>query len=512
MENAETMSSKNKRIAKNTLMLYARMFVLMGISLYTSRIILQILGVEDFGIYNLIGGIVVLFTFINNAMVTSTQRFLNFNLGQNNLDEAQKVFSSSLVIYGIITVIFIILAETIGLWALNNYLNIPSDRMEAANIVYQATILTTSFNFIRTIYNAVIIAYERMSFYAYTGIIEAVFKLGIVFILVYFPDKLISYAWLINFVSILMLLIYVVFCNKAFAICRYSFTFSKRRYKSLISFSGWNLFGSISFMAATQGVNILLNIFFGVTVNAAMGLASQVYGAIYQFVYNYQTAFNPQIIKTYASGDKVGFINLILNSSRYSYFLLFVLIMPCYICCNGILEIWLGEVPQFAVSFCRLLFLFSLIDAVQGPLDVSAQVTEKIRTYQILMGVIVLLNLPLAYVVLKIWHIAELALVVKVVISLLTCATRIFYLNHLYSFPRIKYLKGVVLRCLVTSMIAIIIPYLIYLNTIGYVQLIFTIIFSLACSVVSIYFVGLKYPERIAVNTLIKKTLRHHAV
>ena len=502
-------SANNKRIAKNTLLLYIRMFLMMGITLYTSRVVLQMLGVDDFGIYNVVGGIVVLFSFINNAMVASTQRFLNFELGRGNVEEAQKVFAASLSIYLVIVVVFMLLAETVGLWFLNRYINIPQERTIAANWVYQASLVATALNFIRMPYNAAIIAYERMSFYAYTSIIEAVLKLAIVFLLYSFVDKLIAYAWLISVVALLILLMYVFFCRRAFVICRHhTFAYDKRRYTALVSFSGWSLLGSVANMGASQGVNILLNIFFGVFVNAAMGIANQVSSAINLFVGNFQTAFNPQIIKSYASGEKERFINLILNTSKYSYYLLFLIALPCFICCNEILQLWLGEVPPHTISFCRLLIIFSLIDAIQGPLWASAQANGEIRNYQLLMSSLILLNLPVTYVILKIIPIAELALVVRVAINVITALVRVSYLNRLFSFPVTRYIKKVVAACVGVSATSLLFPYLIYQNTDGFLQLCYTILSSLVCTLASVYLIGLSCNERKIVLNVIKIYLK----
>ena len=502
-------SANNKRIAKNTLLLYVRMLFLMAVSLYTSRVVLQALGVDDFGIYNVVGGIVVLFSFINNAMVASTQRFLNFELGRGNVEEAQKVFAASLSIYLVIVVVFMLLAETVGLWFLNRYINIPQERTIAANWVYQASLVATALNFIRMPYNAAIIAYERMSFYAYTSIIEAVLKLAIVFLLYSFVDKLIAYAWLISVVALLILLMYVFFCRRAFVICRHhTFAYDKRRYTALVSFSGWSLLGSVANMGASQGVNILLNIFFGVFVNAAMGIANQVSSAINLFVGNFQTAFNPQIIKSYASGEKERFINLILNTSKYSYYLLFLIALPCFICCNEILQLWLGEVPPHTISFCRLLIIFSLIDAIQGPLWVSAQANGEIRNYQLLMSSLILLNLPVTYVILKIIPIAELALVVRVAINVITALVRVSYLNRLFSFPVTRYIKKVVAACVGVSATSLLFPYLIYQNTDGFLQLCYTILSSLVCTLASVYLIGLSCNERKIVLNVIKIYLK----
>ena len=499
-------SANNKRIAKNTLLLYIRMFLMMGITLYTSRVVLQMLGVDDFGIYNVVGGIIVLFSFINNAMVASTQRFLNFELGRGNVEEAQKVFAASLNIYLVIVVIFMLLAETVGLWFLNRYINIPSERTVAANWVYQASLVATALNFVRMPYNAAIIAYERMSFYAYTSIIEAALKLGIVFLLYSFADKLIAYAWLVSVVALLILLMYVFFCRRVFVICRHhTFAYDKRRYTALVSFSGWSLFGSVASMGASQGVNILLNIFFGVFVNAAMGIANQVSGAIGLFVGNFQTAFNPQIVKSYASGEMERFINLILKASKYSYYLLFLIALPCFICCNEILQLWLGEVPLHAVSFCRLLIIFSLIDAIQGPLWMSAQATGKIKHYQLLMSCLILLNLPVTYVVLKLFPIAELGLVIRVSINIITAVVRVVYLKLLFPFPVIRYVKETVGTCIVVSVMSVLFPWLIYQNTDGLSQLCLTISASLVCTLVFIYIIGLSCSERQIVLNIIRR-------
>ena len=499
-------SANNKRIAKNTLLLYFRMFFTMLVSLYTSRVVLSALGVEDFGIYNVVGGIVVLFSFINNAMTISTQRFLNFELGRENVGETQRVFAASLNIYLALVLLFVILAETIGLWFLNRYINLSEGRVMAANWVYQATIAATVLNLIRTPYNAAIIAYERMSFYAYTSIIEVVLKLAIVYLLFSFADRLIAYAWLVTVVSLLLLVVYIIFCRRKFEICRHhTFAYDRKRYAALMSFSGWSLFGSVANVGASQGLNILLNVFFGVFVNAAMGVANQVNNAINQFVGNFQVAFNPQIVKSYASGDKDRFISLILNTSKYSYYLLFLVALPCYLCCNDILQIWLEEVPPHAVSFCRLLILFSLIDAIQGPLWVSAQAVGKIRNYQLLMSLLILLNLPVAYVVLKFVPVAEMALIVRVVINVLTALVRVLYLKGLYSFPIKRYFKEVVWLCLAVTALSLVVPYLVYGSTEGLTRLFTVVALCVICSSVSIYLVGLSRSEKVLVGNIVKK-------
>ncbi len=499
-------TANNKRIAKNTLMLYIRMLMIMVVNLYTSRVILQALGVEDFGLYNVVGGVVVLFTFINNAMVTSTQRFLNFEIGKNDYEEARNVFSTSLNIHFIIAVIFLVLAETIGLWFLNTYLQIPDGREIAANWVYQFSILVSILNIIRSPYNAAIIAHEHMSFYAYVSIIEVVLKLAIVYMVYLFADRLIAYAFLMMIVTLIILGAYYIFCKKKYSICKYKFEYNKKRYLELASFSGWSLFGSMANMGASQGVNIILNMFFGVTVNAAMGIANQVNAAVYQFVSSFQTAFNPQIIKSYAAGDRTYFISLIMNTSRYSFLLLFLLALPIYICCPEILSIWLGTVPEYAVEFCRLMLVFSLIDAVQGPLWVSAQATGKIRNYQVIMSTLILLNLPITYVLLTIVKNPEIALIVRVTVNFITAVARVIYLNNLYDFPIGRYMKDVILKCMMVMVISYPIPYLIHRMTGTALINTFTNVFlALVCAIVFITLIGLRSKERILIISKMKQ-------
>lgn len=501
-------SQNNKRIAKNTLMLYIRMFLIMLVTLYTSRVILKALGVEDFGLYNIVGGVVVLFTFVNNAMVTSTQRFLNFEIGRDNPLGAQKVFSASLNIHIIIAIIFFLLAETLGLWFLNKYLQIPEGREIAANWVYQFSILVSVLNIVRSPYNAAIIAYEHMSFYAYVSIIEVLLRLVIVFLVYLFPDRLIAYACLVMIVSLIVLLAYYLFCKKNYSICTFKFEYDKKRYKALASFSGWSLLGSFADMGASQGINIILNMFFGVTVNAAMGIANQVNAAVYSFVSNFQTAFKPQIIKSYAAGDKNYFISLIMNTSRYSFLLMIILTLPICINCSEILSIWLGKVPDFAVEFCQLILLYSLIEAIQGPLWISAQATGKIRNYQILMSAIILLNLPVTYLLFIYFKNPVIALLVRVCVNLLTASARVIYLHNLYNFPISRYLKDVVLVCGTVVTFSYPLPWLLHkimLPSIGNTLL--NLLISFVITITIIVFIGVKSNERTMVVSKIKQII-----
>ena len=491
-------------------MLYIRMLLIMVVSLYTSRVILRALGVEDFGLYNVVGGVVILFSFINNAMVASTQRFLNFEIGRNNVDEAQNVFSACLNIHIIIAILFLILSETVGLWFLNNYIQIPNSREMAANWVYQFSIISTILGIIRSPYNAAIIAHEHMSFYAYVSIVEVLLKLVIVYLVCQFADRLVAYAFFLMVVSLIILGAYYVFCRKKYSICKYKFEHNKKRYLSLASFSAWSLFGSMANVTVSQGVNIILNIFFGVAVNAAMGIANQVNAAVYQFVNSFQTAFNPQIVKSYAANDKVYFTNLIMNTSRYSFLLLSLLSFPVYICCPEILKIWLGTPPEYAVEFCRLMLLFSLIDAIQGPLWMAVQAIGNIRNYQILISVLVLLNLPITYIFLISFKKPEIALIVRVSINIITAAARVLYLNHMNRFPIGIYMKEVVLKCIVILLVSYPIPYMIHkaANT-TFVNCLFNLSASLLCIILAIALIGLNFKERALIIRKVRLVIKN---
>ena len=497
--------SNNKRIAKNTIFLYIRMLVLMLVSLYTSRVVLAALGVEDYGIYNVVGGIVVLFTFINNAMVTSTQRYLNYELGRNDFLLAKKVFSISLNIHVLIALIILLLSETIGLWFLNTTIQYPENRELAVQATYQLSILITCIKIIRAPYNAAIIAHERMSFYAYLSIFEATLQLGIVFLLMAFnSDRLILYSILLCVAAIVVNLCYYAYCKKEFIICKYELYKDKILYRQLLGFSGWSLFGGVANMGASQGLNIILNVFFGVAVNAAMGIATQVNSAVSSFVSSFQTAFNPQIVKSYAAGDYDYFIKLILSTSKYSYLLLFVIALPIYLCCPEVLSVWLTEVPEYTVSFCRLMLIFALLDALQGPLWFSVQATGKIKTYQILMSFMILANLPIAYVFLKLGYSPNSVLAVRCIINFITLFVRLWYLNRLYKFPVMEFANGVILRIAPITVITYLISYIPIEVDTPLLKIVIIVAMTLVANMVLILSIGLNKDERLVVKRNLK--------
>ena len=395
-------SDSNLRMIKNTLILYVKMFVTLVISLYTSRVILEILGQDDFGIYNVVGGVVVLFSFLTNAMTVSTQRFLNYNLGLKDENKVSLVFSTSILAHITILLIVFILSETVGLWFVANHLKIPTDRFYAAMWVYQMSVVATLINIIVIPYRASIIATERMSIFAFISMFEVIFKLIIVLILPYCSiDRLILYSIFFSGVSFLSFLLYVGVCYKKIEFTHFHFLWKKNQYCELMSFSGWYLLGGMAVVGAKQGTNILINIFFGVALNAAVGLANQVRNAVYGFVSSFQTAFNPQIVKLYASNETDKLLKLVYRSTKFSYYLLFLLSFPVVLYCEEIFSLWLVEVPQYAIIFTQLVILASFTEALSTPICTAIGATGKIKRYQLLVSLIILLDIPVAYIALK---------------------------------------------------------------------------------------------------------------
>ena len=436
------------RIAHNTLLLYFRLILIMLVSLYTVRVVLNELGAQDYGIYDVVGGVVVMFAFINNAMADGTQRFLNFALGQNDVKKTKETFSSSLIFHLVIAVIFVIAAETIGLWFVNCKLNIPEDRHYAAMMVYQFTILTAILNIIRVPYNAVIIAYEKISFFAWLSIVEALLKLLIVYLLsIVNADKLILYAAFISLISVLMLVIYKFYCNLKFEISHYSKISDTKLMKELVSFSGWSLFGATANVSNRQGTNIVLNMFTNVAVNAAMGIANQVNNAIYCFASNFQVAFKPQLIQLYAAGEKQKFVDLIFKTSKFSFFLLYFIILPLSLNVDYVLELWLKHPPESSVIFVKLILICSLIDAINGPLWISAQAIGNIRKYQIIVSTLIFLNLPFCIVAFICGASPEWIFKIRIILLLIITIWRVFYLKGTIAFPWKEYSFNVLLRC-----------------------------------------------------------------
>lgn len=492
------MQSSNKRIARNTLMLYIRTFVMMPVSLYTSRIILEVLGENDFGVYNVVGGFIALLSFINSAMTKATQRFLNVELGKGNHDRVSRVYSMSLLIHFAIAVFIGFVLETVGLYFFETKLNIPPETQDAARIVYHISVVTACLHFIRIPDESSIIAYERMSFFAYVSIIEVMAKLGTVFLLFWAEDnRLVLYAVALMTVGILLNIIYAIYCKRNFTTCRFRFYFDIKLLKEMLFFSSWSLFGGIAHVASIQGISILLNIFFTVAVNAAMGVASQVFSAVNTLVTNFQKAVQPQIVQSYFSGDKSRFLELVFRSSKFSYFLLFFVAYPLILICRPVVELWLVCVPQYTVQFIQLYLIFLLIDALSGSLWVSSETIGNIAKYQFTVSLMIIMNIPIIYVLFKFGCSPVYAVIVRIAINFITHCYRIFYLKHKVNFPVRRYVVEVMFRCLWVSVCIIPVPFFLHkFLTSSWGSHILVVLTSLIISGLVIYKFGLDAKER----------------
>ena len=438
--------TSNKRIAKNTIILYLRMIFILCVGLYTSRIVLNTLGVEDYGIYNVVGGFVAFFAFLNGAMATATQRFITFELAQGDINRQITTFSTATIIHFIIALVIVAIAETVGLWFVCHKLVIPEERFTAALWVYQFSIMTMFISIVSIPYNAAIIAHEKMSAFAYISILDTVLKLAIVYLLTIVTfDKLIFYAALLFGISLLDRLIYGIYCNRHFKETRVKLIFNKKIFHSMANIAGWSLFGNIAGVFYTQGLNVLLNMFFGPAVNAARAIAVTIQGVVTGFVSNFQMALNPQITKSYAIGDLKRMHTLIFASSKYSFYLLLLITLPIMVETQTILTIWLKIVPDHTVWFARLILCILLIDALSNPLMISAQAVGRVKVYQSVVGGLLLLILPIAYVTLKLGGNPETVFVVHLIVAVRALICRVVIVGRMVSFPFASYTRKVLL-------------------------------------------------------------------
>lgn len=494
----------NKRIARNTLLLYVRMLFLLLVSLFTSRVLLQILGITDYGVYNIVGGIVVLFSFLSNAMTGSTQRYLNYNIGLNKENEIRKIFSVCMQAHFLVAILVFILAETIGLWFVDTQLNVPVDRKFATHVVYQFSIFTTCVNIVKIPYNAAIVAYEKMSFFAFVSVIEAILKLLIVYLLLIGNvDKLVVYSFYLFAISLIIWYVYRYYCRSHYSVCVYTTIKSPLLLKELFGFTSWYLLGGASVVGAKQGVAVLLNIFYGVTVNAAVGISNQVNNAIYGFVTNFQTAFNPQIVKLYANNEQTELFKLIFRATKFSFILLFVLSFPVIVNCNKVLSFWLVDVPEYAVSFTILTIVISIFDTISAPLWTVIGAIGKVKKYQLTVSFIILFSMPISYVLLYNSYSPISVFYVNIIINFFAFLYRLLYSYKYLRFNLLKYFTDAILPCLLIVVVSC--TFLIILDkNLNWMLSVFLIVS--VTSVIS-YFLGLSHGERQYVNSLIKQKI-----
>jgi len=493
------------------IMLYVRMFFMMLIGLFTSRVVLRTLGVTDFGIYNVVGGVVAMMGLLNGAMSVSTTRYLTFELGKNDKARLKQVFSVCMTIYLLLSLIFLVAAETIGLWFMNTQLVIPPERITAANWVYQFSILTVINSLLMNPYNAVLIAHERMNIYAYISVLEALLKLGIVYLLLVIPfDRLIVYGFLFMMMTLFTTMIYRIYCIRHYAESRYSFYWDKPLFLELTSYSGWNLFGSASSMVKGQGLNILLNMFFSPAVNASRGIAYQINTQITNFFTNFYTAVRPQITKYYAQNDLDDMFKLVLRSSKFSFFLILFISLPVIVEAPFIIRLWLGQLPEYVVPFTRLVIIISAVDAMASPTMTAAHATGHIKLYQSVVGTLIMLNVPISYINLIFFSASPVSVfVVSLILSLIALFTRLWIVKRLIpTFPVTKYIKEIFIKCVILAAFAAIIPICIHeLVPSSFLVSCINIFVAFATSAVVIYFLGLTKNERTVLVSTIKKKL-----
>jgi O-antigen/teichoic acid export membrane protein len=500
----------NRTIARNTLMLYARSILMMVIGLYTSRVILRALGITDFGIYNAVGGVVGMLGFISSSLSNATSRFITIAIGGGDQEYINRTFGNIKIIYYSLSLIVVLLGETIGIWFLYTQMTIPSERMTAAFWVYQYSILSTVLFLICVPYNSVIIAHERMSAFAYISLFDALMKLGICYLLLITPyDRLILYATLIVIVEIIDRGVYTYYCQRHFEESHVKAKVFKTQFRELISFSGWTISGNIAWICNTQGVNLILNVFFGPVVNAARGIAMQVQGIVTQFITNFQTAINPQITKSLSNDNYTRVHSLLKMSSKFSYYLLLLMSVPLIIEAPFVLELWLGIVPDNTVSFLRIILVATILKTLSNPLWTSVLATGKLKKYMMYDNAILLMILPCIIVLFKFFSVSAIwAFITIVIAEVMALIVRIWIVLPLIRLKYIDYYQSVILPVIGVTVLSPLAPMWIYTKvdeSIGGFIIVTSISIMLTC--VTIWGVGLTMGERKYIADIVKQRL-----
>lgn len=505
------MVNKNsKRLAKNTLLLYFRMILLVVVNLYTSRVILKALGVEDYGIYNVVGGVVAMFTILSGSLSSAISRFITFELGKGNKSRLKSVFCTAVNVQLMLIVIITILLETIGLWFLNTKIVLPAERLEAANWVFQFSVATFAVNLWSIPYNASIIAHEKMSAFAYISLFDAFAKLAVSFIILANPiDRLVYYGLLIMTVGVVQRFLYSAYCKRHFKECSYSFVFDRQCTKEMFGFAGWNFIGAASAVCRDQGGNIIINLFCGPTVNAARGVSMSINHAVSGFVKNFMVALNPQITKNYASGDFDYMSKLIFQGARLSYYILLVWALPILMTTPYLLDLWLEVVPEHSTNFVRLVLLFALSESISGPLVAAALATGEIRNYQIVVGGFQLLNLPIDYVLLKMGCPPETVFIVAIGLSIICGLARLLMLGRQINLSVTEFIRAVYMNVAIVSVTAALIPVLLihYIDCNSFISFASIVAATVASTALSVYLVGCSSSDRQLIHKAASKLI-----
>lgn len=505
----EVQNYNPKRVLKNTLMLYMRYILVMFVSLFTVRIIFNALGAYDYGVYNVVAGIVLLCGFLSGVMAAASQRYFSFDLGQGNIEKLSKTFSITLLIYFILILIILVLAQTIGLWWVNHKLIIEQNRIFAANIIYQTAIFSFLVTLLSTPYKALITAHEDMKVYAYVGLLEVFLQLALAYFLyVFIGDKLILYGFLMLVVSLTIFLVYYFYCFIKYEESKYHFYWDKKLFYEIISYSGWNLFGNISTIIKNQGITIMFNMFYGPLLNAAQNIAIQIRGAINSFSNNFSTALKPQITKTYAAKEYKEMFKLVNIGSKITYFLLLMIIVPIFYDLDYLIVLWLKDVPKWTIILSQLTLLEILFESLSYPMATANQATGKIALYQTVIGIFVLMNLPIDYILLKIGRPVYEVYIVGCIIMLMLCFIRFIFLKRIEGFTLRPFLKEVIAPLFVTSIVLFFISYFIKLNiNYNFFGVCLDILVKFIISLITIFLLGFTMPEKKKILNLLKQKL-----
>lgn len=499
---------RGARIARNTLMLYVRMLVLMLVGLYTSRVVLEALGETDYGVYNVVGGVVAMFTIISGALNSAVQRFITFEMGKGAQAQLNKVYSTAVTIQLILGAIVVALAEPIGLWFINNEMTIDPARIPAARWVLHFSLLAFVVNLMSVPQMASITAHERMSAYAYIGILDAALRLGTALLVAHSSgDRLIYYAALMAVTVILVRIAYGIYCRMNFEECRYRPVFDRPLIREMFSFAGWNFVGVTSGVLRDQGGNILVNLFTGPAVNAARGVAVQLNGAVQSFVTNFMTAVNPQITKSYAAGEHSYTFALVRKASKMSFYLLLMLVLPLILNTDVVLGIWLKDVPAHTALFVQLFLIFALSESLSNPMITAMLATGRIRNYQLVVGGIQLLNIPVSYILLKLGAIPEVTVIVAIALSQVCLWARMIMLSRATGFPVGAFVGQVYAKCLfVVLPLASSVPVLFELvKPEGICGAVYSVALCVVWAGLTIYIIGMGKDERNMVKGLLKR-------
>lgn len=497
-------SENNKKIAKNTFALYFRSLLGLFIGLYTVRIVLRTLGETDYGIYSVVGALLVLFTFISGTLYTGNQRFLSFYIGRKDEANLKKFFGGSLAVYLIFAVCILTIGELIGVWYVNTHLNINPDRLFAANIVFQLSIISSAIRVIGTPYSSAIMAHEDMHVFGWIAIYDAVVKLLICYLLIISPlDKLISYSFLLAITNIISTLVQIIYAHRRYIECRFKPSWDSKQIKELTSFSGWNLFGSLGWIAKNQGLSLVLNSFFGPIINTAQGIATSVRSYSSTFSNNYGNAVAPQIVKNYAADNRSAFSTLLFRSCKMTFFLMMIIVVPLFFSIDYILQLWIGDHSYYMTIFCQIMLIEALIDSISTPLASANQATGKIAAYQALIGLFSIITLPISYLLLRLGYAPEWAFIVSLVSQIFVVGVRTFFLQRIYPGLLKGALRNIYYPCFTVSLITFTAGYFLRIEIDSFTDWLVVLGLNICICLITIWFLGFTLNERASIKDII---------